>query len=294
MLERFDGYWGGKEPWQKVVRKEIPNDSARVAQLKAGQVDMIVRVPAADVPTLEKDAKLKIVKVDTRLRVQHRVRLAATSPAAGLRQGRLGPAEEPVPGPARARGRSISRSTARRSPRSSMEGLGRPVNQLVTPAIFGYNKKLPELQARRSARAPRSCWPRPAIRTASRSASTSPTTACPATAQVGTTIAQMLAAHRHRGAGERAAGRGVLPGAARAATTPSSMSGWGTLTGEAHYTLSSLGHSNNPQLKMGAFNVRGYTNPEIDKLIQEAAIEMDEGKRRALLEDAGALFMKER
>ena len=65
VLERFDGHWRGASPWQKVVRKEIPNDSARVAQLKAGQVDMIVRVPAADVPTLEKDAKLKIVKVDT-------------------------------------------------------------------------------------------------------------------------------------------------------------------------------------------------------------------------------------
>ena len=72
------------------------------------------------------------------------------------------------------------------------------------------------------------------------------------------------------------------------------MSGWGTLTGEAHYTLSSLGHSNNPQLKMGAFNWRGYSNPDLDKLLQQAATELDEGKRRALLEDAGALFMKER
>ena len=36
------------------------------------------------------------------------------------------------------------------------------------------------------------------------------------------------------------------------------MSGWGTLTGEANYTLSSLAHSNAPQLKLGAFNWRGY------------------------------------
>jgi len=72
------------------------------------------------------------------------------------------------------------------------------------------------------------------------------------------------------------------------------MSGWGTITGEAHYTLSSLGHSNNPQLKMGAFNWRGYSNPDLDKLLQQAATELDEGKRRALLEEAGALFMKER
>ncbi|MCP2821204.1 hypothetical protein NK918_24940, partial [Salmonella enterica subsp. enterica serovar Typhimurium] len=58
-----------------------------------------------------------------------------------------------------------------------------------------------------------------------------------------------------------------------------SMSGWGTLTGEAHYTLSSLSHSNDRERRMGAFNVLGYANPTVDKLLQDAAIEMDEAKR---------------
>jgi peptide/nickel transport system substrate-binding protein len=31
VLEKFDGYWGGAQPWDHVVRKEIPNDDARVA-----------------------------------------------------------------------------------------------------------------------------------------------------------------------------------------------------------------------------------------------------------------------
>ena len=39
VLEKFDGYWGGAQPWNKVIRREIPNDAARVAQLKAGQVE---------------------------------------------------------------------------------------------------------------------------------------------------------------------------------------------------------------------------------------------------------------
>jgi len=73
-----------------------------------------------------------------------------------------------------------------------------------------------------------------------------------------------------------------------------SMSGWGTLTGESHYTLSSLGHSNDKERKFGAFNVLGYHNPEMDKLIQDAAIEMDEGKRRGLLEKANELVAKDR
>ena len=57
VLERFDGYWGGKEPWEKVIRKELPNDATRVAQLKAGQVDIISHAPAADVPGLIDEAE---------------------------------------------------------------------------------------------------------------------------------------------------------------------------------------------------------------------------------------------
>ena len=68
-----------------------------------------------------------------------------------------------------------------------------------------------------------------------------------------------------------------------------SMSGWGTLTGEAHYTLSSLAHSNDKDKKFGAFNVLGYKNAEMDKLIQDAAVEMDEAKRRGFLEKANEL-----
>ena len=73
-----------------------------------------------------------------------------------------------------------------------------------------------------------------------------------------------------------------------------SMSGWGTLTGEANYTLSSLAHSNDKDKKMGAFNVLNYNNPEMDKLLQAASIEMDVAKRRKYLEDANALLDKDK
>ncbi len=68
-----------------------------------------------------------------------------------------------------------------------------------------------------------------------------------------------------------------------------SMSGWGTLTGESHYTLSSLAHSFDRERRMGSFNVLGYKNDTMDKLLQDAAIELDDAKRRKLLEDANAL-----
>src|SRR5690606_19823891 len=65
VLEKFDGYWGGAEPWDKVIRKEIPNDAARVAQLKAGQVDVISKVPSTDLASIESDPKLEVIKYES-------------------------------------------------------------------------------------------------------------------------------------------------------------------------------------------------------------------------------------
>ena len=41
------------QPWARVIRREIPNDAARIAALKSGQVDIINYVPATDVAALQ-------------------------------------------------------------------------------------------------------------------------------------------------------------------------------------------------------------------------------------------------
>ncbi len=68
------------------------------------------------------------------------------------------------------------------------------------------------------------------------------------------------------------------------------MSGWDTLTGEAHYTYSSVGHSNAPALRLGAFNWRGFADAELDRLIQAAGTELDDSRREQLLREVGARF----
>jgi peptide/nickel transport system substrate-binding protein len=47
VLERNPDHWRGAEPWERVTFRFIPNDSARVAALLAGDVDVIDSVPAA-------------------------------------------------------------------------------------------------------------------------------------------------------------------------------------------------------------------------------------------------------
>jgi peptide/nickel transport system substrate-binding protein len=289
VLDRFDGYWGPKEPWARHVRKEVPNDAARVAQLKAGQLDLITRVPATDVATLKRDPKLTVQTIDTVyvFNVELDMREKALNVA-----NKDGSAMDKNPFlDVRVR-EAIDLAIDRKAlAEIAMEGLGQPVNQMVTPSIFGFNKAL----------GPRKYDPAAAKKLLAEAGYPNgfklqfsfTQDRLPGDRQVGTSIAQMLAAIGIDAAVNAQTAAVFFPARTRGEYSMS-MSGWGTLTGEAHYTLSSLAHSNDRDKKMGAFNVLGYKNPAMDKLLQDAANEMDEAKRRKQLEDANALLEKDR
>jgi peptide/nickel transport system substrate-binding protein len=173
----------------------------------------------------------------------------------------------------------------------AMEGLGKPVNQVVTPSIFGYNKALPERKY--DLAAAKKLMADAGYPNGFKLAFSFTQDRLPGDTQVGTTIAQMLAAIGIDAQANAQPAAVFFPARTRGDLSMS-MSGWGTLTGEAHYTLSSLAHSNDKDRKFGAFNVLGYKNPEMDKLIQDAAVEMDEAKRRGFLEKANELVLKDR
>ncbi len=291
VLDRNDAYWGDKEPWARHVRKEIPNDAARVAQLKAGQLDLITRVPATDVASLKQDAKLNVQTIDTVYVFNVEMDMRDAPPVGQLtsKDGAALP-KNPLQD-VRVREAidlAIDRGTLAEI---AMEGLGKPVNQMVTPSIFGFNKALPErkqdLAAARKLLADAGFPNGFTIQFAFTQ------DRLPGDKQVGTSIAQMLATIGIDAKANAQPANVFFPARTRGDYS-FSMSGWGTLTGEAHYTLSSLAHSNDKDKKMGAFNVLGYKNPDMDKLLQDAAIEMDDAKRRGFLEAANALVLKDR
>jgi len=59
-LERYDGYFGAKPDWQRVIYKPITNDAARVAALLSGDVDLIANVPGNDVAALKQNPKITL------------------------------------------------------------------------------------------------------------------------------------------------------------------------------------------------------------------------------------------
>jgi peptide/nickel transport system substrate-binding protein len=289
VLERFDQHWRGAAPWQRVIRKEIPNDASRVAQLRAGQVDMIVRVPAADVPTLERESKLTVIKAPTVYIYNLTSDVRERTPNVTARDGSPLPAN-PLRDPRvrEALDLGIDRNALAEI---AMENLGTPASQLMTKSMFGYNAKLPVTKpdvAKAKKLLADAGFPNGFKITLSFT-----TDRLPGDRAVGTAVAQMLAR----------IGLDVLPNGQPAAVLfPARargefsllMTGWATITGEAHYTLDALGHTYDAAKKAGAFNWYGYSNPKLDKALDQANVELDEGKRRALLEEAGAEFYNDR
>ena len=288
ILERNPDYWQGPSPWARVVRKEIPNDAARVAQLKAGQVDLIVRAPAADVPVLERDSKLTVAKGETVYVFNIELDLRDQTKQVSAKDGSPLPANPFKDLRVReAINIGIDRAALAEI---AMEGLGTPQSQLVTPNIFGYAKDIPV--AKQDLDKAKKLLAEAGYPNGFKVTFNFTNDRLPGDRAVGTSIAQMLARIGLDVVAAGQPGAALFPARTRGDFSMV-MSGWGTLTGEAHYTLSSIAHSNDPQRKMGAFNWRNYKNETMDKLLQDAAVELDEGKRRALLENANRLFMKE-
>ena len=289
VLARNDAYWGPKEPWARHVRKEIPNDAARVAQLKAGQLDLITRVPDTDVATLKRDPKLTVQVIDTVY--VFNVELDMRDKALNVANKDGSPLDKNPFLDLRVR-EAIDLAIDRKAlAEVAMEGMGKPVNQLVTPSIFGFNKALGERKY--DVAGAKKLLADAGYPNGFKMQFSFTQDRLPGDRQVGTSIAQMLAAVGIDAKADAQPAAVFFPARTRGDYS-ASMSGWGTLTGEAHYTLSSLAHSNDKDKKMGAFNVLNYKNPVMDKLLQDAAVEMDVNKRRKFLEDANALVEKDR
>jgi peptide/nickel transport system substrate-binding protein len=289
VLERFDGFWGGREPWERVVRKELSNDAARVAQLKAGQVDVIARTPSSDIATLERDPKIAVVSIGTiyifNLEFDFREKAPQITAKDGSALAKNPFLDKRV---REAFDLAIDREAIAEI---STEGQAKPASQLVTPNIFGYNDKLkvtkPDVKRAKQLLAEagyQDGFKVPLSFTNDR---------LPGDKEVGTTLAQMLA-QIGIAVTANAQPTAVFFPARQRGEYSLSMWGWATSTGEAHYTLSSLNHSFDAAKGAGNYNVTGYSNPKLDEAIDQAGVALDEGKRRSLLQEGLAISAEDR
>jgi peptide/nickel transport system substrate-binding protein len=69
--------------------------------------------------------------------------------------------------------------------------------------------------------------------------------------------------------------------------------GWGSGTGEASSPLKSLIHTYDKSRGFGASNRGRFSNPEIDKLIEDALATVDDAKRQELLAKATEMAIEQ-
>jgi len=289
VLDRFDGYWRGKSHWAKVVRKEIPNDSSRLAALKAGQVDLINYVSAADWLALKRDSKISTFVGDSVYVMNLQLDLREPTPKVYDTQGNA-LAKNPLRDP------KVREAFDLAIDRQAMvdvvlEGLGKPARQLMPEGFFGSSNRIP--QPKYDPKRARALLAEAGYPNGFKIDLHCTNDRLPGDGAICQGLGQMFSQAGIQ-TNVNAISRTVyFPAQARKEYSVF-MNGWGTLTGEASYTLGSLAHSMDDTVKMGAFNRIEYKNPDVDKALQEGARTLDDAKRRALFEKAMELTVADR
>ena len=284
LIERNDGYWGDKAAFERVEVKPIKSNPSRVAALLAGDVDFIDNVPTADIERLKTESDIVLASgISNRVIYLHMDRFRDDSPYITGTNGKNPLFDLRVR-------KAISKAINREAIVARvMEGVAIPAGQLLPPGFFGTSENLkaepydPEGAKKLLAEAG---YPDGFGLTIH-----GPNDRYINDAKIAQAIGQMLTRIGIKMKVETMPKSVFFSSASRGGPnkTPKYsfiLVGWGSGTGEASSPLKSLVHSKDAANGFGASNRGRYSNPEADKLIEEALATVDDAKREALLAKA--------
>ncbi|WP_158639026.1 ABC transporter substrate-binding protein [Elioraea rosea] len=283
VLERNDSYFGGPAPWQRVTFRPITNDGARVAALLSGDVDFINGVPLQDVARLQREGGRTSVFGGPSAYVYMLFPEVGKDPLPGVRDVQGNPLPKNPwldPRVREAMSLAINREAI---VERLMEGRASVANQAVPAGFFGHSSRIPP--ARFDAERARAL-----LRDAGYPNGFQTNLACPNDRFVNDSKICEAAAQQLQRIGIRVdlstqPRTTFFPQRARR-EWPLHAAGWGSLTGESSYFLTSQVHTPNRDLGLGAINYSGISSPEIDELIQRGRRALDDAERRRILEEA--------
>ena len=141
VIEANVNYWGGRPAWDKVTNRMITNAGARMAALLAGDLDVIEKVPTADVARLKADPKVRLSQSSSnRVIYLHIDTNRDQSPNVKDKQGNILP-NNPLKD-LRVR-QAISKAINRPAiVERVMETLAIPAGQLLPEGFFGISPRL--------------------------------------------------------------------------------------------------------------------------------------------------------
>jgi peptide/nickel transport system substrate-binding protein len=287
-LVRHDEYWGAKPAWDKVTLRIVPNDGARVSALLGNDLDAIEYLPTADINRIRATPRLGVAqKVSWRTILfaldQHR------EPAPGITDKAGRPlARNPFKDP-RVR-EAISKAINRAAiAERIMDNAAMPAANLVAPMVFGHVAELkPDVYDAEAARR--------LLAGAGYADGFALTLAAPNDRylnddRIAQAVAQLLARIGIQAKVETMP-LAVYFARARNLEFPFAMQGWGSYS--ADLALRSLLMTYDAEKGTGAWNWGRYSNPKVDRLVNQAFATVDNAKREALAREAMTTAMADR
>jgi len=286
-LMRNPDYWGAKPHWEKVDFRFVPNDSARVAALLAGDLDVIDAVPPGLTKRIETSSNAHLLSTTAIMMLYLQLEMGREqSPYVTDANGKPLPKNPFQDVRVRhALSHAINRAAIAER---AMEGAAEPAGQFMAPGLDNHDPSLQPLPydpARARALLAEAGYPK----------GFNITLACsndryPGDARVCQALGQMLGAVGIQTRVEtvpisilfrrRSAGADGRPDVA------AFMLGYGSPNGLATSALNSLVQTMDRDRGRGGNNYTGYSNPKLDDLIESAMVEPDETKRAALVREA--------
>jgi peptide/nickel transport system substrate-binding protein len=290
VLERFEEYWGEKPYYQRVVFRIISNDAARIAALLGADVDIIDFVPPTDVTHLREKGMQVVTHSSDRVIFFVCNTTRETSPYLTDGDGR--PLKQNPLKDIRVR-KAISMSLNREAiVQRIMEGLAEVNSQMIPRGWYSHNPGIQnppnDINAAKKLLA-EAGYPDGFGLTIH-----GPTDRYVNDAKVTQAVAQMLSRIGIKVKVETMPQNVYF----KRLTPPEqefvfAMLGWGSSSaGDNSHGLQVTVHTYDKDKKMGSYNA-GYSNPELDQIIQAAGKVMARDEREAALQKAMAAAMSD-
>jgi peptide/nickel transport system substrate-binding protein len=282
-FDRNDTYWGAKPEWSSVNFRIITNSAARVAALKAGDVDLIDNVPPADIAQLKNDPRLAVSSA-----VSNRLIFLGTdythkpsSPFVTNKDGK--PLENDPLLDVRVR-RAISLAINRQAIVDRvLEGQAVPAGQLLPDGFFGTSPKLPP--SKQDLETAKKLLAEAGYPNGFQLTLLGPNDRYINDDEVLQAVAQSISRIGITSVVDAQPWTTFVQKAAKG-EFGLHLAGWGAATGEVSSPLRALVATYDTVKSMGTSNRGRYSNPTLDKLIDDAVVTVDFQKREALLQQA--------
>ncbi|WP_245615252.1 ABC transporter substrate-binding protein [Muricoccus aerilatus] len=287
-LVRNDDWFGPKQPWSRVSYRFIGNDSARTAALLAGDVDLIDQVPTSDLARLRRESRVALAEVQGVRVIYLTLDRSRDGKPAFITDNAGQPLAKNPLNDLRVR-QALSAAINREALcRQVMEGTAAPTGQWLPPGSYSYNPEVkpdPFNPDRAKALLAEAGFPQGFKLTLH-----GPNDRYPNDARTIQAIAQMW---QRIGVGTQVE---AMPWATFSVRNSRQefdvrLGGWGSVTGEASYTLVNLIGTYDQAKRFGSTNYGRYTNPQLDALTERATSTLDDKERERLLQQGVKMSM---